>query len=328
MFDTLHMQPGEEVVLLPGQEERSIGVLPIVRRTGVVEDLARRAFAFVRNMPAPPTQKQLAEAPKKGVIVDCGRRMYGRTRCFGIRPGLYYDRSVVVVTFDDDPAKKRISLPSHLVALADAKKEEARQRAKFLVPDAAWRTEMEKDFLSPIPRTPFWEGDVVRLRVGAKKRPVLRVIVDIDYEVLQQRGADGSVPAYGVAESSGDGPNRICATNELELFERGNVWRKLHGEPLRFQGDDPVGEEFVLALDLGSYDVVLPGRDVSPCRWTRSLAVRALHQGRIDWLLRDHQESDLGPAASTSTHTLHGVKFHDQELGIRLTHRALRALSK
>lgn len=295
MFDTLCLQIGEKVVARSVSSEESLGIPALARKSGVIH-------AF-------------------------GQRAYGRTRCFGIRPGIYCDRSSPLIVFDDDPKKHQYRLSAHFVDLMDERKQASRERDKYLVPNACWRTRMERDYLRPLPPAPYCEGDIVRLVVGTKKRTILRTIVTIDYDALDA-SQDGSLPAFGVAESVGESFTHMVSADELELFERGNVWRKNRGEPVVVRGeDDPIEVECALAVEMGNYDIILPTATVTPGRWTKKTSMQAIRNGEIDWLIADRDVSDLGPAASSNYRVLFGIKFFDQDLGIRLAHRALRTLA-
>lgn len=295
MFDTLFLQLGEKVVIKACTSTDSTGLKALIGKTGVIHGFGHRAF--------------------------------GPTRNFGIRPGIYCDRSAPIIVIDGSEAKDQHLIPARIVQIRAPEREAIRQSARFLVPDASWRTQMERDFLRPLPPTPFWEGDIVRLNVGPNKRHALMSVVSVDYDAIEA-GAEDTQAVYGVASSVGEGVTHVVSAVELRLFSRGNVWRKSHNEQIvTYCEDDHAEVACALAVEMGHYDIILPQSTPTSRRWTKKSTIEALRDGSIDYLLVNQNTSDLGPAANSNSRALFGIKFFDQDLGIRLAHRALRALT-
>jgi len=294
-FETLLMRPGDRVVATCHSETDSMGVPGF--------------------------------ANKEGMIAGFGERSFGRTRCFGVKPGVYRDLSSPQIVFDADKKKKRYRIPSHFVRLLDPAREALRDRSAHLLPDSAWRARVEKNFLRDLPETPFWEGDLVLVPTGGF-RMVHRTIAIIDHDALATSRYPSSEKAFGVAEHIADSPEHWCSANELSLVQRGNVHRRHRGELLVFPTGDELVEEAALAITVGAYDMILPPKKYREqgMWWVKSAMIEGLRTGMIDWMLVERSSGELAVPSPVHHRRRFGVKFLDPELGVRLAMRALRSL--
>lgn len=178
---------------------------------------------------------------------------YGRVWNHGNEPGLYHNPSWLKVRGED--GKEEVINICHLETLPGAEKK--------LVGVAELR-------IGGLPDTPIWEWDMVRGPEGEVMK-----VVSIDYEKIGHFAKDGVTPlSFYVCEWSQGGTTRY-RPGEVKLVERGNVWKRAHGEELVFS-DMSEEEDFYRALN--EYDHVR-NPATGTYAWTKEEALLAISEG-------------------------------------------------
>ncbi len=104
--------------------------------------------------------------------------------------------------------------------------------------DAAWMTEEEMlgmarilIYSGPLPETPFWEGDCVKLKSMSRRAdPKGWTVKEIDYD--SPPNTDDYV--YRITSTRPELRQEYWGAG-LELLARGNLWKMEHGEPTSFE---------------------------------------------------------------------------------------------
>lgn len=152
-------------------------------------------------------------APRVPILVD--------------QPGVYHQKGAVSVWLPDG----RIVPGGYSVSMVD-NNEEHRRDAEMRDKNGVLHTEQIR--LGDLPKTPFWEGDKVRVRFpNAEWGMQEMTIARIDYYHMHDRCNDGSpYPFYDVDFK--DGGSTAAEESWVELIERGNVWKYYNNQPLVF----------------------------------------------------------------------------------------------
>lgn len=253
----------------------------------------------------------------KATIVGFGEIAYGRTNNCCLPPGVYENNCWAYVEvdgkrYDDSISTCFLKLPEEVV--------EAR-RAEGGHP-------FDKPRLRDLPETKFWEEDKVRLSAFGLRRHaswegrygnVPMRLWGIDYDCIDRKRDDGSPwPFYKV--DLPDGGSTGLEERELELVERGNVWRYYHGEPLVFSS---LEEEASLMKNMGFYEEVRNSRS-GFYSWTLEETLESIEAGDVDGFTAGRGFSFGGE----SERRIDAVRFHDRDLGRRVAEATLKGFNR
>jgi hypothetical protein len=158
-----------------------------------------------------------------------------------------------------------------------------------------------------LPDTKFWELDIVSYE-GRRHR-----IYRISYFGWGSQGVRGAgvhcyemegINEFGVYDGGG---SRTVEPEELQLLERGNVWREAHGESLVFGSLD---EEVGFACNMGrAPEVRNPANNLYS--WTLDEVIQAIKDDIVDGFTN-------GTALFSDKSRISARRFQDRELGERV----------
>ncbi len=220
------------------------------------------------------------------------------------QPGVYHTKGSVSVWLADG----RIIRGDYAVEMVD-KDEEARR-------DIAMRDERgilirARVRLGDLPETKFWEQDKVRVRFPHDDSVREMTIAIINYHNLHERRTDDSpMPLYEVAYL--DGGTTFADEAQIELIERGNVWKHYHSEPLVFA--DLKEEAAFFTLIGETAEVANPTTGLFS--WTKDEILSAVKNGTV------HGFTTSRMPFSTSVF-INARRFKDAALGKRVAQATL-----
>ena len=237
---------------------------------------------FIRN-PSDPSNGT------KAVVVGFGQVFYGRVDNCGIRPGVYATRDHARIRFENGDERC-------IGALSLCPADEAKYQRRMADPRLPTRYR-----LGDLPPTPFWEGDFVRPRGShsgsiSDPPPPLFQIVRINYPWI-----GSETPPYQISESLlASGWSVQAGEREIELVERGPVWRFYHGERDLYL--DSLGDRARFFELLGRTEEVPSGP--LDFLWSKGRAIEAVRRG----LGHGFRRADFPD-------TFKVILFKDEELG-------------
>lgn len=244
----------------------------------------------------------------------------GRTEIGSRKPGVYHSLGAVSVMLQD--GKVITGLSDSWLELVDKIEGDRRyaEYCKLLKEEGGyekyWRGLETR--LGDLPPTHFWEGDKVRLKEPAKISDyfggVLTITI-VGYSWMHQKRVDKSpMPIYTVRDEVTNGPTTSVSDSEIELVERGNIWKYEHLEPLSFSN---------LAEEAGFWKSIGHTTDVKNLSsgnyaWTREEALDAIRKGIAHGFSVFSGFFNCGPSISV-------LRFKDEELGERVRKATLEA---
>lgn len=172
----------------------------------------------------------------------------------------------------------------------------------------------------PLPETPFWPGDTVKLHESHPSFDNKTIFVHrIDYNGLNHKTNNGSPwPAYTITPDwPGASWTQTRTESELTLVSRGNVWKYYHEEKIDFPGE-LVEEANFYALLGHSWDVRNPKSE--SYAWTLDEALDALQSGLGD-SLRITPRSLIPRNKHSDSQEV--FKYRDEKLGKRIANATL-----
>jgi hypothetical protein len=234
---------------------------------------------------------------------------------FGKKPGVYMCNGGGVVAWDTGHHTRPGA--DDLVWLADHDKLSV-ERSR----DKAWNDAFEiNQLVGDLPNLPYWEHDIVRDKTGRVTfdcHKGLLKIARIHYSYLWEKRTDGSaMPLYSVEALFGNSGYTWTDNENLELVERGNVWKWFNARDTIVWAD--LREEADFHRLLGAIDEVRnPRSGISG--WNVGEILPALQAGLID--VPSVSPGLFGAGAST-----HCYKFHDRDLGERVRAQTLKGFT-
>lgn len=243
-------------------------------------------------------------------IVTRHRGRYGIDRYFGRQSGIYQELGNPSVLFETG---QQVVVPTHLLKWVDDEVVYAQRLAAYR---AMPGTSVERDAIlnqttriADLPNTKFWEGDICKIISGdfafyGDERGLVRV------QSIQWNWDDTPYHVEWVhpvtLEYASRGSTYLKDAN-LELVQRGNVWREAHGEPLIFRN---IEEEVIYAHNTGRTDEVR-NPATGNFAWTKNEVLKAI-------------EENIGHAFVVSGHPfvfdaghISVWSFHDADLATR-----------
>lgn len=230
-------------------------------------------------------------------VVDYGTIHYGRVGNFTRRPGLYRNPLWLVVE-DESGTRNTVSR-----VFLERQPGSGRQRV----------TEDELR-IGDLPETAFWEFDLVENGEGERLK-----VIGVDYDQLGELCNDGvtPMPVYRCAATPRSGYTYYREA-DLKLVERGDVWKRAHGEPPVFAG---VAEESEFHLAVGEYvEVRNPANGLF--RWSLEEALDAISDGSAHGFTMGGKMPVLGGGH------INVIRFHDEEVGDRVRAHTLAGFGR
>ncbi len=234
------------------------------------------------------------------------------------KPGVYHSNGAARIHFADGSGRY---MGGHELIFVDPKLKDIRYAEYHSLPQDMRRLET---LMAPLPKTNYIEWDVVKIVGGHWKdnafggphdgcpTPAVIRISDIDYRdkeisySLRGHYADGSTTGT-VNVSPGD----------LNLVERGNLWRHYNGEQPVFNS---IEDEVALAEVLGLEDEVR--NPVSgDYTWSKEQVLAAIQAGTVDGISVCGGFFGSGP-------TTRGRRFENRELGERVRAKTLEGFKE
>ena len=218
-------------------------------------------------------------------------------------PGVYHRRGAVSVWLEDG----RIIPGNRYVTMTD-QDEERRRDVAMRGADGVLCVPQVR--LGDLPETRFWELDKVQVRFpGATVSQM--VVAGISYQNMHSTRDDGSPwPFYEVQYAGG----RIhVMESELELIERGNLWRYYHGEKLVFTS---LREEAGFFQLIGQTESVRNPANNS-YSWTEEEVLKAIEDGLVHGF-------SVSPGLFGSGPHIDALCFRNKNLGARVADAILR----
>lgn len=241
------------------------------------------------------------------VVLGFSEIAYGRLSNLGVKPGVYVNRSWVLLRSRKEGSLTEFSGYLEFADKAEYERRVALYRRHQQEWPSGWR---DKEFLRDLPETPFWEGDIVRVSSSDNRQ---LQIVSIDYANLAEKTQlGGKYPAYRVSDSLGAGWHTSASEDDMVLIERGPVWKLFHDEPVTFGS---LVEEAQFFQQIGHFEEV-PNPRNGLYSWTREEALEAIRAGII------HGFSLSGAFLGLSS-SIRAIRFTDEDLGKRVAQATL-----
>ena len=172
-------------------------------------------------------------------------------------------------------------------------------------------------YLGDLPPTPVWEGDKVRVRsrpmnISGKDTDTY-VIIRINYSYLHEKTTKGTkMAAYDISDRLGAGWNTQANEDEIELVERGPVWKFYNNEPIAFSD---IKEEANFFEMLGHTEEVRnPANQLFS--WTKDEVLEAIRKGLVHGFSVSSGFFGSGPSICAK-------RFHNEDLGKRVAQATL-----
>ncbi|MET0980253.1 MAG: hypothetical protein ABWX90_03295 [Candidatus Saccharimonadales bacterium] len=254
-----------------------------------------------------------------GIVVGFKRftDYYARINNFGHVPGTYERNGIAAIRWMNIEGTVSNTGAGDLRWLHDHEKKMIERRE-----DKAYSEAFEYAArIGDLPELPFWEMDTVRIipRRGQQQpwshTDIVR-IESIDYHRLKDKRTDGSpMPIYNVTPLE-NGYGRVCLeTAELELVERGNLWKWYNNKRDEIKFDSLEKElAFHFALDK---EEQIRCEQSGGYHWPFSAILPALEAGIID--IVKQSAGMFGASDSMSAH-----KLTDPELSERVRQESIR----
>lgn len=244
----------------------------------------------------------------KAEVVGFEETYKWRIHNFGKKPGVYHNRCWPIIKL---PNGEEISInSSHLTLLVSEEEKQARREA------AKTEDRRTRDYLRPLPETPFWEGDFVNC-------PKAEHLLDEDEKhfvvvYINPNGVNDGRTFYTISDSLNAGWSTHVAENELTLVARGKVWQYFHNEPIQFEGLREEADFFRL---LGRIKEVR-NPNCNLYVWTKDEILDAMEQGTVHGFY--HSSGMFGIAEGRLT----AINFLDEELGERVRLETLKGFGR
>lgn len=229
-----------------------------------------------------PSEGQLL--PISGTVIGFSEMPYGRIHNLGFKPGIYWNKIYSHIRFDNGEVQNVIY---NRIELVDAIEYHRRLDEMQSVRASDWRAQYER--VRDLPETPFWEGDLVRAKaisgvvvvtsqMPPESVPEIWIVTHIDYSHLSDLTDPGTKwPGYDISDKMDAGWSVSASEDDLELVERGKVWKFYHNEPIEFVD---IKEEANFFLMLGHTDDVRNPEN-GLFKWTKRQVLRAIKKGIV-----------------------------------------------
>lgn len=269
-------------------------------------------------------------APDGTVGIIEGRNRYEQYRGYedirySYEPGLYAANGALIVRWIELPEGSVLSdyieqLGSDCLRLQDSdeqkRREEEYRNMTLEERDALRAKVVDEKKIGELPEAMYLTGDeILMLEDGESDREHYRYhISSIKYNF---RFNDGTVEhLYDISISVRDTGQSAGSTarlaKDIELVQRGNVWRKVHNEPLLFTD---INEEASFARSMGQTEEMRNPSD-GLYRWTKDEVLNAIRNGIVDGFV-------LSSAFFSAEKFISAMRFKDRDLGERVRRATL-----
>lgn len=234
------------------------------------------------------------------------RSRYGLDRYF-YEPGIYEADGVAIIEWDDGSSD--VSGWAH--EMADKDEYERRFAAYHAVKDKPHNYGENIVRVGDLPETKFYELDIVRTKFPDTERTGLRTrVAAVQWGWEKHPNQVGNVYQIDWVDENGEYAgmgHTYMNDGDLELVERGNLWKEFHGEPLVFKS---LKEEIAFARGTGRYkEIRNPASNLYS--WTGREAIEAVRSGIADGFTMSGSFFGLSPRPSL-------YKFENRDLGERV----------
>jgi len=258
----------------------------------------------------------------KATVIAFEEIDYGRVQNFGLKPGIYRNRSWVSVRLETGGLYRAFT---SRLSFVDPKLRKKREK-EWLA-----QSDHPRDvFLRELPDTPFWEGDFVQASALSRVRSITQrmppevmlnrlVVTHIDYLRLHDKTDDGhQYPAYHVSDSLEAGWNTYAAESAMSLLKRGNVWKFYHKEPMTFKD---IWAEALFYYLIGEYDDVVDP-ETGNMSWHRDDALKTIGSGKGHGIVANDD------FLTQRTYNLRVIMFRNPNVGRRIAQATLQAAKR
>jgi hypothetical protein len=252
---------------------------------------------------------------KTGVVVARERiTMYEERVGLVVRkPGVYEVDGPAIVQWDDGITTQPNGWKIHMLDIEEEKRRYAVRRSE--ITDDNW-VEINgkyenRVFIGELPLTPAWEGDFVRVkreRFGMKES--YGVIERIDYYFMRNNQGEAPKYNYRITDEFKKpiGGSTYANVDEVEIIERGNVYKYFNTEPTQFAD---LREEASFFKWIGrAKEVRNPVSKIY--RWTMSEVLQAIRDDIVDCCNLQSMPFSFG------RQDLCALRYKDRDLGRRL----------
>ncbi len=263
----------------------------------------------------------------EGTIV--GRYRYTTYRAnFGLdmyfhQAGVYELNGALLVQWDNSDTiepKTTSEGDMYLLDQDEAKRRETEWYAMSVDQRQALIAEIKNDVrVGDLPETKFCELDIVKIVSHfGKPQPTVEIgmITNIRYNDPHSQFA------YGIQRLTEDGAETggsyyAISEEDLELVERGNLWKELNGDPLTFKD---INEEASFEKGRGrAKEVRNPANGLY--KWSLDELLTAIENGIVDALT-------VSQVPFSQRMSDHGYKFDNADLGARLRAETLKGFNR
>ncbi|OGY41888.1 MAG: hypothetical protein A2Y82_05550 [Candidatus Buchananbacteria bacterium RBG_13_36_9] len=258
----------------------------------------------------------------RATIIGFSEIHYGRLGNFGLKPGIYVNRYWVILRLKNGTEHTEFSERLSPVDKAEYERRLKEFQAKRAI---AKNDDRDEEFISDLPETPFWEGDFVRVHgrsrvtsvyseMPPERDPDVFQIIGIDYHFLDKKTECGTkYPAYKISDKISSGWNTAASEDDMELVERGPVWKFYHNEPISFSD---IKEEATFHDRIGQTESIRNPKN-GLYSWTKEEALEAIKKGLA------HGFSMSGSIFGSSPH-ISVQRFRDENVGMRVAQATLK----
>jgi hypothetical protein len=237
------------------------------------------------------------------------------------KPGVYELNGPVIVQWDDGTTSTPNGWLLHMIDKDEEQSRRAQKRAE--TNDSNWADVdakyEERVWIRELPVTNAWEGDFVRVkreRFGMKES--YGFIERIDYYMMEQSGGQAKY-SYSITDEFKEvqGGSTYATEDEVEIIERGNVYKYFNNEPIQFAD---LREEAAFFKSLGHCKEVR-NPATSTYRWTLEEVIKAIADDIVDCFNMESVPFSFG------TQSIRAQRFTDRELGGRLRATSLEGFN-
>ena len=224
-------------------------------------------------------------------VVGFATRYRGRVGESGVEPGAYVNPQWIDVR--DEHGRSESINASFLKATVGCE---------------PYKTSVASLRIGDLPETYIWEWDIVRVPGGSDLK-----VLGIDYDYIGRKRADGRTPMPPYRCGENEGGYASYQEDQIVLVERGNIWKRAHGEAVVFKD---VAEEASFHLAVGDYDEIRNPR-TDTYAWELEELLDALAEG----IAHGIRHSGFGSRPGA-------IRFHDEDAGERIRLETLRGFDR
>lgn len=238
-------------------------------------------------------------------VVGFGTIIHRYFREFNKEPGVYMNNSWIKV-------KHKNNIHTISVHNLEPKDEELFNEREKQYQSGEYVSTTENVRVGNVPKTPFWQEDIVMLKSGEElfEGSKLMKVFELNYDYMDRFCNDGVTPFpyidvskfnYGEYSSG----HTAIRERDIELVERGNVWKHYHDIPLKFNS---VQEKADFYYNLG-HCTEIKNEENGNYSWSNKQVLEGLLNGTIDY---------VGFEKLSQTSNNYCYKFNDPSIGLEV----------